>query len=144
MSTLYDFNTDLPDHLYEDINFGNMISDDCEPDYFHEYLEDVSLAGPLSRCDSIDSSIISSDNQIQNNRLDNDEKHASEKKNQFPFHIKLFNLLELSDQTVVSWLSNGRAFRVLDMDKFVTDILPQYFNRKCSIILVICLLIEFS
>lgn len=49
---------------------------------------------------------------------------------QFSFPTKLYNLLETADPTVVGWLANGRGFRVHDMDKFIADILPQFFNRK--------------
>ena len=144
MSTLCEFDDhdDLKDQMYENINFGSMMSEDCDPDYFHGCLEDVTLLGPLSRRESIDSSISGGENHTQNrdnsqnsqdlnesNLVDN-ENPKSSLKNLLAFPTKLFNLLEVSDQSVVSWLPNGRAFRVNDMDKFVADILPKYFNRK--------------
>lgn len=49
---------------------------------------------------------------------------------QFSFPTKLYNLLETADPSVVGWLANGKGFRVHDMDKFIKDILPQFFNRK--------------
>ena len=49
---------------------------------------------------------------------------------QFSFPTKLYNLLETADPTIVGWLANGKGFRVHDMDRFIKDILPQFFNRK--------------
>ena len=49
---------------------------------------------------------------------------------QFSFPTKLYNLLETADPNIVGWLANGKGFRVHDMDKFIKDILPQFFNRK--------------
>jgi hypothetical protein len=51
---------------------------------------------------------------------------------QFSFPTKLYNLLETADPSIVGWLTNGKGFRVHDMDRFITDILPQFFNRKLN------------
>jgi hypothetical protein len=146
MSTLRnELDNGLKDHIYsENINFGNMISDNSShPDYFHDCLEEdiTLLLGPLSRRNSIDSSI-SGDNNIggssqnshddlnESNLLDSENAKLS-LKNLFAFPTKLFNLLtEVSDQSIVSWLPNGLAFCVHDMQRFVAEILPKYFNRK--------------
>jgi len=56
-----------------------------------------------------------------------------------PFPMRLHRLLEevsrCSDRsTIVGWLAHGRAFRVLDVDRFVQTILPEYFRltKYCS------------
>lgn len=52
---------------------------------------------------------------------------------QLPFPAKLYNLLETADKSVIDWLPTGLAFKVHDMPRFVNEILPKYFNRKCNI-----------
>jgi len=49
---------------------------------------------------------------------------------QVSFPSKLYNLLESTDKDIIDWLPNEKAFCVHDMQRFVTLILPQYFNRK--------------
>lgn len=142
MSTLCEFVDDLKDQMYEDINF-----EDCDPDYFHGYLDDIKAGGPLSRRESIDSSV-SGDNQTLSRGSSNnsqglndstlvDDDNASVSLKTISFPTKLFNLLEVSDLSVVSWLPNGLGFRVNDMDKFVIDILPKYFSRKYFIMFLV-------
>jgi HSF-type DNA-binding len=51
-----------------------------------------------------------------------------------PFTLKLFEMLEhvadTGQEDIVSWVENGRAFRVHDLDKFVDDIIPIYFKQS--------------
>lgn len=51
---------------------------------------------------------------------------------QVSFPSKLYNLLESTDKDIIDWLPNEKAFCVHDMQRFVTLILPQYFNRKSN------------
>jgi hypothetical protein len=51
-----------------------------------------------------------------------------------PFAWKLYEMLETVhrnkiDLGVVSWVDNGNAFKVHDLDKFVNDIVPTYFKQ---------------
>ena len=53
-------------------------------------------------------------------------------KSEFP--IKLYAMLELADNIpefakAVTWLPHGRAFRVLDQDTFMNDVVPVFFNQ---------------
>ena len=54
----------------------------------------------------------------------------STKENQFPG--KLYEMLEAVDglglSDAVSWLPHGRSFKVLDPDKFMNLVVPQFFK----------------
>ena len=50
---------------------------------------------------------------------------------QSSFPAKLYLLLESASEDIVSWLEDGKSFRVYDMERFVTSILPQYFKGTC-------------
>lgn len=56
---------------------------------------------------------------------------------QFP--RRLYEMLEseaklastsLSEKVVISWSESGKAFRIVDVDSFVTSVLPKYFRTK--------------
>ena len=51
-----------------------------------------------------------------------------------PFVWKLYEMLEGVEQSgeehIVSWVQNGRAFRVHKLDEFVKDIVPTYFKQS--------------
>jgi hypothetical protein len=56
---------------------------------------------------------------------------------QFP--RRLYEMLEseaklastsLNEQVVISWSESGKAFRIVDVDSFVTSVLPKYFRTK--------------
>lgn len=47
------------------------------------------------------------------------------------FPQKLYALMSKEDGTVVHWASHGFAFTISNQDKFVDDIIPKYFKRKC-------------
>ena len=64
----------------------------------------------------------------------NDQLQCMIAREQFP--EKLYFILELArsesngcTSEVVSWLPHGRAFRVLDVDRFMQDIVPMFFNQ---------------
>jgi len=64
----------------------------------------------------------------------NDQLQCMIAREQFP--EKLYAILELArsesrgcSSDVVTWLPHGRAFRVLDVDRFMTDIVPTFFNQ---------------
>jgi HSF-type DNA-binding len=43
-----------------------------------------------------------------------------------------------SSSAIVSFFSHGRAFGVHDMDRFVQELMPQYFKQsKCTLILIV-------
>mmetsp|Transcript_22423 Transcript_22423/g.34635 ORF Transcript_22423/g.34635 Transcript_22423/m.34635 type:complete len:326 (-) Transcript_22423:116-1093(-) len=53
-------------------------------------------------------------------------------KSEFP--IKLYAMLELADTIpefaqAVTWLPHGRAFRILDKDTFMKEVVPVFFNQ---------------
>mmetsp|Transcript_10132 Transcript_10132/g.16706 ORF Transcript_10132/g.16706 Transcript_10132/m.16706 type:complete len:99 (-) Transcript_10132:856-1152(-) len=53
-------------------------------------------------------------------------------KSEFP--TKLYAILELADTVpefsqAVTWLPHGRAFRVLDKDTFMKEVVPLFFNQ---------------
>lgn len=52
-----------------------------------------------------------------------------------PFAWKLYEMLETvhmnkSDTDIVSWVDDGRAFKVHDLKRFVDDIVPTYFKQS--------------
>jgi hypothetical protein len=53
--------------------------------------------------------------------------------NRIPFPVKLYQMLEDSErygtESIVSWSTNGRSFRVHNPKHFVTTIMPMYFRQ---------------
>jgi len=52
-----------------------------------------------------------------------------------PFAWKLYEMLETvekngTDTDIVSWVDNGEAFKVHDLERFVEDIIPTYFKQS--------------
>jgi hypothetical protein len=47
------------------------------------------------------------------------------------FPQKLFAMMEIEDGDVVHWAPHGFAFVVTNQDKFLNEIVPKYFKRKC-------------
>lgn len=50
-------------------------------------------------------------------------------KAQYSFPNKLYNMLEVSDDAVFGWLANGKGFRVHNVEKFTSQLLPKFFNH---------------
>jgi hypothetical protein len=46
------------------------------------------------------------------------------------FPKKLYDLVTNCDPNVVTWEEHGKAFRIVDPDRFSNEILPFYFRRK--------------
>ena len=53
-----------------------------------------------------------------------------------PFPTKVYKILEMADTRssgcspdVVAWLPHGRAFRIIDEDKFLKDVVPMFFRQ---------------
>jgi len=55
------------------------------------------------------------------------------RKNANPFPMKLYKMLQDSPEKgwedIVSWAPDGLSFHVHDADRFMTDVLPAYFNQ---------------
>ena len=47
-----------------------------------------------------------------------------------PFPKKLFDIVTNADIESVAWEQSGRAFRILDPERFVEFVLPKYFKRE--------------
>ena len=63
-----------------------------------------------------------------------DSSLSSTRKTKSEFPIKLYAMLELADYHVgfsqaVTWLPHGRAFRILNKDKFMDEVVPVFFNQ---------------
>jgi hypothetical protein len=59
---------------------------------------------------------------------------TSTRRNKSEFPIKLYAMLELADNIfelslAVTWLPHGRAFRILNKDKFMNEVVPVFFNQ---------------
>ncbi len=46
------------------------------------------------------------------------------------FPAKIYQILEKENPEIIAWLSNGLAFRVVDHQRFESEIIPKYFNRE--------------
>lgn len=65
-------------------------------------------------------------------RLAQDQNLPSSK---LPFSWKLYEMLEAVhnngfDTDIVSWVDNGKAFKVHDLNRFVAEIVPKYFKQS--------------
>lgn len=56
--------------------------------------------------------------------------NSTDAKVTFAFPNKLYNLLEVSDESIIGWLPNGKGFRVYELETFTSQLLPKFFNRK--------------
>jgi hypothetical protein len=60
-------------------------------------------------------------------------KEANLPSSKLPFVWKLYEMLEdveiTGNQHIVSWVGNGRAFKVHDLKSFVDKIIPMHFNQ---------------
>ena len=59
---------------------------------------------------------------------------TSMRRSKTEFPVKLYAMLELADNIpvfsrAVTWLPHGRAFRVLDEDTFMEEVVPVFFNQ---------------
>eukprot|EP00984_Skeletonema_dohrnii_P012774 scaffold5212_cov78-Skeletonema_dohrnii-CCMP3373.AAC.2 len=59
---------------------------------------------------------------------------TSPRRSKSDFPIKLYAMLELADTIpefaqAVTWLPHGRAFRILDKDTFMKEVVPVFFNQ---------------
>lgn len=48
----------------------------------------------------------------------------------FTFPQKLYLLLTYNHTDSVMWCDDGRSFRILDKDRFMSDVVPRFYNRK--------------
>ena len=59
---------------------------------------------------------------------------ASASGRRLPFTQRVYELLELTDEQsqedIISWVNDGTAFKVHDVEKFERDLLPTYFNTQ--------------
>jgi len=62
------------------------------------------------------------------------EQETNLPSSKLPFSLKLFEMLEdvyeSRQDDIVSWVDNGRGFKVHDMDRFVQEIIPSYFKQS--------------
>ncbi len=56
------------------------------------------------------------------------------------FAAKIYQILEKENPEIISWLSNGLAFRIVDHRRFENEVIPKYFHRKFShyLVVVVC------
>jgi len=53
----------------------------------------------------------------------------------FPAHI--YAVLENSKSNgIIGWMSNGKEFKIHDMDRFEMEIIPSYFNNRKFLLLL--------
>ncbi len=62
----------------------------------------------------------------------NDEKrdYLLSQTTNFTFPQKLYLLLTYNHTDSVTWCDDGRSFRILDKDRFMSDVVPRFYNRK--------------
>ena len=62
-----------------------------------------------------------------------------ETKNNTGLYDKKAKLKTDRSTDIIHWLSHGLSFRIIDQDRFSTEIAPKYFKRKpclrCSVLL---------
>lgn len=46
------------------------------------------------------------------------------------FPVRLFTMLENEDAAIIDWTSDGRAFKVIDLNRFREEILPKYYRHS--------------
>ena len=49
---------------------------------------------------------------------------------QAPFPQKLFTLMTKESPSIIAWIPTGNAFRILDSDKFQSEVIPKYFKHS--------------
>ena len=49
------------------------------------------------------------------------------------FPVKLWDILEREDQTIIHWHLDGNSFKIEDLPRFEREIIPKYFRRKQNI-----------
>lgn len=53
------------------------------------------------------------------------------KEGHLPFPHKLFHILNLERyQHIVQWIHGGKSFQIINKMKFMTEVVPQHFQRK--------------
>jgi hypothetical protein len=48
--------------------------------------------------------------------------------NRFP--VKLFTILEVEDNSIISWCADGSSIKIHNDDRLSSSILPKYFQSK--------------
>jgi hypothetical protein len=52
---------------------------------------------------------------------------SAEKQN-LPFPLKLYDAIEISDPTILRWINNDTAFKIFDLARFESEVIPKYFS----------------
>jgi len=95
-----------------------------EPEIDNVSLEYSSL--PLASLDDEASEVTP---KIQNPPLT--MKSGAQSQKRIPFPIQLHEMVTHNNmESIISWLPHGRAFMVHDVEKFVAEVLPKYFNHS--------------
>ncbi len=51
-----------------------------------------------------------------------------------PLAYRLYAALELENEDIICWNGDGDSFSVINIDKFLSLVLPKYFNRKFTLL----------
>ena len=46
------------------------------------------------------------------------------------FPVKLWDILEREDQTIIHWHLDGNSFKIEDLPRFEREIIPKYFRIR--------------
>ena len=62
--------------------------------------------------------------------VSSDRRKALDLKFIVKLHFELENIDEDDKGDIISWMSHGRSFRIHDRERFISEILPRYFNMR--------------
>lgn len=48
----------------------------------------------------------------------------------YSFPLKLFDVIDIADPSIIRWINEGTAFKVFDIQKFESTLLPKYYRHN--------------